>query len=166
VAALHGVGRRERRRRVAELADGFGVASHLARRVSTWSGGLRRRLHLAAGMVHDPELLLLDEPTAGLDPEGCRLLWEDLAARAARGRAVAVVTHDLAAAERHAARVAIVDRGALVAWGSPRELCFQAVDSAPVDPASGEAALDLAEAFRRLTGRDAADLLPRTRGER
>jgi ABC-2 type transport system ATP-binding protein len=165
VAALHGVGRRERRRRVAELADGFGVASHLARRVSTWSGGLRRRLHLAAGMVHDPELLLLDEPTAGLDPEGCRLLWEDLVARAARGRAVAVVTHDLAAAERHAARVAIVDRGALVAWGSPRELCFQAGEAAGGAKQGGEAA-DLAEAFRRLTGRDESDLLPRTRGER
>jgi ABC-2 type transport system ATP-binding protein len=155
VAALYGVRRRGRRRQVAELAAGFGIGSHLSQRVSTWSGGLRRRLHLAAGMIHDPELLLLDEPTAGLDPEGRRLLWADLATRAARGRAVAIVTHDLAAAERHAGTVAILDRGALVAAGSPQELL--ATD--------GGRAADLTEAFRRRTGREVSDLLPRKRGE-
>ena len=155
MATLHGVPRRHRRRRVGELAEGFGVASHLARRVGTWSGGQRRRLHLAAGMIHDPELLLLDEPTAGLDPEGRRLLWADLDARARRGRAVAVVTHDLAAAERHAAAVVILDRGAVVATGSPRELLA----------VNGERAADLTEAYRRRTGREVTDLLPRKRGE-
>ncbi|HEX6903387.1 MAG TPA: ABC transporter ATP-binding protein [Thermoanaerobaculia bacterium] len=154
-AALYGVRRQGRRRRVEELAESFGVASHLARQVGAWSGGLRRRLHLAAGMIHDPELLLLDEPTAGLDPEGRRLLWADLAARAERGRSVAIVTHDLAAAERHAAIVAILDRGTLIAAGSPRDLL--ALD--------GGGAADLAEAFRHRTGRDVADLLPRKKGE-
>lgn len=154
-AALYGVPRRRRPQQVAELAASFGVDSHLSRQVSTWSGGLRRRLHLAAGMIHDPELLLLDEPTAGLDPEGRRLLWADLAARAQRGRSVAIVTHDLAAAERHAGTVAILDRGALIAAGSPQELL--ALD--------GGTAADLTEAFRRRTGRDVADLLPRKKGE-
>ena len=154
-AALYGVRRQQRGRQVAELAESFGVDSHLPRRVSTWSGGLRRRLHLAAGMIHDPELLLLDEPTAGLDPEGRRFLWADLEARAKRGRSVAIVTHDLGAAERHAGTVAILDRGALVAAGSPQDLL--AMD--------GGTAADLAEAFRRRTGRDVADLLPRKRGE-
>lgn len=149
-AALYGVRRRGRRRRVAELATAFGIDSHLSRRVGTWSGGLRRRLHLAAGMIHDPELLLLDEPTAGLDPEGRRLLWADLAARAERGRAVAIVTHDLAAAERHAETVAILDRGALVAAGTPQELLT----------VGGARAADLTEAFRRCTGHEVADLLP------
>jgi ABC-2 type transport system ATP-binding protein len=158
-ATLYGVPRRGRRRQVAELAAGFGVGSHLARRVGTWSGGLRRRLHLAAGMIHDPELLLLDEPTAGLDPEGRRLLWADLEARAARGRSVAIVTHDLAAAERHAGTVAILDRGALLAAGSPAELCA-------LDGGTASDLIDLAGAFRRRTGRDVADLLPRKRGER
>jgi ABC-2 type transport system ATP-binding protein len=101
-------------------------------------------------MVHDPELLLLDEPTAGLDPEGRRLLWAELSDRAMRGRAVAIVTHDLAAAERHAGTVAILDRGALVAAGTPQQL--RTVD--------GVRAADLADAFRRRTGRDVADLLP------
>lgn len=150
-ATLFGVQRRQRRRRVAELAAAFGVDSHLARRVSTWSGGLRRRLHLAAGMIQDPELLLLDEPTAGLDPEGRRLLWTDLAARAGRGRSVAIVTHDLAAAERHAESVVLLDRGALIASGTPAE--FLAVD--------GRQAADLTEAFRLRTGRELVDLLPR-----
>jgi ABC-2 type transport system ATP-binding protein len=154
-AALYGVRRLGRRRQVAELAAGFGFDSHLTQRVSTWSGGLRRRLHLAAGLIHDPELLLLDEPTAGLDPERRRLLWADLEARAGRGQAVAIVTHDLAAADRHAGTVAILDRGTLVAVGSPAALL--ALDS-------GRAA-DLAEAFRRRTGRDVADLLPRSRKE-
>ena len=150
-AALYGVPRRQRPRRVAELAAEFGFESHLSRPVSTWSGGLRRRLHLAAGMIHDPEFLLLDEPTAGLDPEGRQLLWSNLAARAERGRAVAIVTHDLAAAERHASTVAILDRGHLVAAASPRELLAGEGGQAP----------DLTEAFRRRTGRDVTDLLPR-----
>jgi ABC-2 type transport system ATP-binding protein len=106
-------------------------------------------------MIHDPELLLLDEPTAGLDPEGRRLLWADLAARAERGRAVGIVTHDLGAAERHAAAVAILDRGALVAAGTPAEILA----------AGGGPAADLAEAFRRRTGREVAELLPRRRAE-
>jgi ABC-2 type transport system ATP-binding protein len=152
-ATLHGVPRRRRRRRVAELAAAFGIEPDLARRVGTWSGGQRRRLHLAFGMVDDPELLLLDEPTAGLDPDACHRLWADLAARAGRGCAVAVVTHDLAAVERHAATVVLLDRGSLLAAGSPEE----------VRRLDGGTAADLAEAFRRRTGRDAADLLPRPR---
>jgi len=149
LAALYGVRRSRRRQRVVEQAAAFGVASYLSRQVGGWSGGMRRRLHLAAGMIHDPELLLLDEPTAGLDPEGRELLWTDLEARAARGRAVAIVTHDLAAAEGHAGTVVILDRGALVAAGTPAELV------------AADGAADLAAAFRRRTGRDVTDLLPR-----
>ncbi|MES1240415.1 MAG: ABC transporter ATP-binding protein [Acidobacteriota bacterium] len=136
LAALHGVPRRERPGRVAELARAFGTEEHLPRLTSTWSGGLKRRLHLAAGMIHDPDLLLLDEPTAGLDLEGADFLWTELKRRASAGRAVAVVTHDLRAIERHADRVALLDRGRLRASGSPLEV----------------GAGDLAAAYRRLTG--------------
>lgn len=157
-ATLYGVERRRRPQIIAELAAAFGVETHLSRRVSTWSGGLRRRLHLAAGMVHDPELLLLDEPTAGLDPPGRELLWRDLVERAQRGRAVALVTHDLATAERHAGNVVLLDRGAVVAAGSPAQLLRS-------DDRSGPRLTDLAEAFRHYTGREVSDLLPR-RAER
>lgn len=154
-ATLYGLPRRRRRERVAELAERFGVDTHLGRRVAAWSGGLKRRLHLALGLIHDPELVLLDEPTAGLDPPGRDLLWADLEARARRGSAVAVVTHDLEAAERRAGRVAILDGGRLVAAGTPEEV--RTVD--------GAAAPDLAAAFRRRTGREVADLLPKRRRE-
>ena len=90
--------------------------------MAVWSGGLKRRLHLAAGMIHDPELLLLDEPTVGLDLEGTDFLWAELKRRTAAGHAVVVVTHDLAAAERHADRVVILDRGRIVASEPPTSL--------------------------------------------
>jgi ABC-2 type transport system ATP-binding protein len=136
MAALQGVRRRDRPGRVADLARTFGCAEHLPSPVSSWSGGLKRRLHLAAGMIQDPDLLLLDEPTAGLDLEGADFLWAELERRTAAGRAVAVVTHDLAAVERHARQVAVLDRGRVVALGPPSEV------------GGG----DLAAAFRRLTG--------------
>jgi ABC-type multidrug transport system ATPase subunit len=141
LAALHGVPRRERPGRVAALAAAFGTEEHLPRLVSTWSGGLKRRLHLASGMIHDPDLLLLDEPTAGLDQQGAEALWAELGRRVAAGRAVAVVTHDLAAVERYADFVAVLDHGRIAASGPPSGLVAE----------HGEG--DLAEVHRRLTGR-------------
>jgi len=150
--ALYGVGRGERPARIAELAAAFGVASQLDRPVSDWSGGQRRRLHLAAGMIHDPDLTLLDEPTAGLDPEGNDLLWAELERRAGAGGTVAVVTHDLAAVERHAGRVAILDRGSVVVAGAPQELMAE------------HGCRSLLHLFRHLTGREPS--APRPRGDR
>jgi ABC-type multidrug transport system ATPase subunit len=154
LAVLYGVARQERARRIAELAGAFGTTAHMARPVAGWSGGLKRRLHLAAGMIHDPELLLLDEPTAGLDVEGNDFLWAELVRRARDGRAVAVVTHDLAAAERCADRVAIVEAGRIAAAGEPRSLMAE------------RGCATLAELFRRATGRDPAALAPRPRMEK
>ncbi len=151
LAALHGIPRAARARQVAELAERFGFASHLPRRVAAWSGGLRRRLHVAAGMLGGPELLLLDEPTAGLDLDASAALWDDLARRAGAGAAVVVVTHELAAAERRAGQVAILDGGRVAVVGSPAAL---------IAAHGGE---DLVVAYRRVTGRDPAELLPRLR---
>lgn len=114
LAALHGVPRQKRPDRIERLAESFGTAGHLDRPVASWSGGLKRRLHLAAGMIHDPDLLLLDEPTAGLDAEGNDFLWAELKRRAAAGRAVVIVTHDLAAADLHADRIVALHRGRIV----------------------------------------------------
>jgi ABC-2 type transport system ATP-binding protein len=149
LASLYGVARADRSSRIGPLAAAFGIQGHLPRTVATWSGGLKRRLHLAAGMIHDPELLLLDEPTAGLDVEGSACLWAELERRASAGRAVGVVTHDLAAAERHAGRFAILEEGRIAAAGEPRSLMAE------------HGCASLAELFRRATGRDPAVLAPR-----
>jgi ABC-2 type transport system ATP-binding protein len=154
LATLHGFAGEERRRRVEDAAERLGIVAFLDRRVQALSGGLRRRLHVAAGVLHDPELLLLDEPTAGLDADAAAALWADLVRRARAGAAVAMVTHDLAAAERHAGAVLILERGELVAAGSPSEL----VAAIEGTPAPGEA--NLAEVYRRRSGRDVAALQP------
>jgi len=154
LAALYGVARQDRPERMAELAGAFGTTAYVQRPVASWSGGLRRRLHLAAGMIHDPELLLLDEPTAGLDPEGTDFLWTELERRARGGRAVAVVTHDLAAAERHADRIAILDEGRIAAAGEPHALMAE------------NGCATLAELYRRATGRDPSALIPPRRVEK
>jgi ABC-type multidrug transport system ATPase subunit len=93
--------------------------------------------------------LLLDEPTAGLDLDGGAALWTELARRAAAGAAAAVATHELAAVERHAARVVILDEGRVAADAPPAELLARLGVS------------DLAAAYRRVTGRDASALVPR-----
>ena len=141
VAALYGLDRTERRRRISRVATAFGLTTRLSRRVEIWSGGQRRRLHLAAGMLQDPELLCLDEPTTGLDPNGRAFLWGELRRRSQRGRGTLIVTHDLEAAEQHAGAVAILDRGILVVSGTPDSLVAEHPPS-------------LAEVYRYHTGRE------------
>jgi len=116
IASLHGVPRARRPERIAEIAAAFGIDKPLDRPVATWSGGQKRRLHLAAGMIHNPALLLLDEPTAGLDAEGTAMLWEELGRRASRRVAVVISTHDHVAAEA-ADRVVILEAGRLAVPG-------------------------------------------------
>ena len=117
IAALHGVSRPRRPARIEEIAAAFGIERPLDRPVASWSGGQKRRLHLAAGMIHDPALLLLDEPTAGLDAEGIKRLWEELGRRAANGTTVMISTHDREAAEA-ADRVVELDGGRLLFLGA------------------------------------------------
>jgi ABC-2 type transport system ATP-binding protein len=116
-----------------------GVARTRARRLS---GGERQRLALALALVGDPEVLLLDEPTAGMDPEARRMTRTLIAGLRTEGRAILLTTHDLADVERLADRVAILHRGRIVADGTPAELAAGAVArlrfrlSRPLDPAS------------------------------
>ena len=155
LAALHGVRRTERARRVAEVAAAFGLEDRLGSRIDALSGGLRRRLHLAAGSIHEPELLLLDEPSAGLDPQGSDTLWAELGRRRDRGLTTVIVSHALAAVEEHATAVAILERGKLIAVGAPRALAQVGPNgSKPIEASS------LAEAYRQLTGRALSALEP------
>jgi ABC-2 type transport system ATP-binding protein len=119
---LYGLGNRELRRRVAELLDVFGLAEAAGRQARTYSGGMRRRLDIATVLVHQPAVLFLDEPTTGLDPEGRADLWAVLTQLAAGGTTILVTTHYLEEADQYAAKIAIVDRGRIVAEGTSDQL--------------------------------------------
>jgi len=92
-----------------------GLADRRRDRVKTYSGGMKRRLNLAAGILHDPELVLLDEPTVGVDPQSRHAIFENILALKDRGRAIVYTTHYMEEAERLCDRVAILDRGTLLA---------------------------------------------------
>jgi len=120
---IQGMAGRRLARRADELLDRFGLAAAAARRVRTYSGGMRRRLDVAMGLVNQPHVLFLDEPTAGLDPESRSAMWEEIARLAAAdGLTILLTTHYLEEADRLAGQVAIVDRGRVVAAGTPGEL--------------------------------------------
>jgi ABC-2 type transport system ATP-binding protein len=118
--------------RVDELLPLLDLASFADRRVRTYSGGQRRRLDVALGIVHEPEVLFLDEPTTGLDPQNRANLWEHLRRLRERGTTVFLTTHYLEEADALCDRVMIIDHGQIVAEGSPRELKRQVVGDSVV----------------------------------
>jgi ABC-2 type transport system ATP-binding protein len=120
---LYGMRGAELARRADELLDRFGLADAAGRQVRTYSGGMLRRLDVALGLMHRPEVLFLDEPTTGLDPEARTAMWEEIARLAAGdGLTILLTTHYLDEADRLAERIAIVDRGRVVTEGTPDEL--------------------------------------------
>lgn len=120
--ALRGLPHRERRPRLARVREEYGLGPFCDRRVSTCSGGERQRLHLALATLHAPPLLLLDEPTTSLDPEGRRGLWGRLAAWRDEGRTVLVSTHDLPDVAARCDRVLLLHAGRLLAAEAPGAL--------------------------------------------
>jgi ABC-2 type transport system ATP-binding protein len=109
--------------RAEELLERFGLADAADRIARGYSGGMQRRLDIAMALVHDPEVLFLDEPTTGLDPEVRADMWAEISRLAAeRGKTVLLTTHYLEEADHIAERIAIVDRGQVVAEGTPEEL--------------------------------------------
>jgi ABC-2 type transport system ATP-binding protein len=111
--------------RIGEVLELVGLTDRARDRISTYSGGMKRRANLAAGLLHDPKLLVLDEPTVGVDPQSRNALLETVAALAREGRAVLYTTHYMEEAERLCDRVGIIDAGRLVAEGTRRELVGQ-----------------------------------------
>lgn len=114
--------RRALRRRTDELLEFVALAGRRGDRVDELSGGMRRRLTVARGLVNDPELLLLDEPTTGLDPQARQLLWDRLRELRGRGVTMILTTHYMEEAEQLCDRIVVVDGGRVVAEGSPPEL--------------------------------------------
>jgi ABC-2 type transport system ATP-binding protein len=135
---------------VERLLDELQLEEKRATWVMKLSGGQRQRLAVALGLIGDPEVLFLDEPTTGLDPQSRRALWDTIAALRARGKTVVLSTHYMDEAERLCDRVAIVDRGKAIALGTPAEL---------IDRSGGQHLVEVAtdptlppEAFAGLTG--------------
>jgi ABC-2 type transport system ATP-binding protein len=120
---IQGLRGQELGRRADELLDRFGLAGAAGRMVRTYSGGMQRRLDVAMGLIHRPEVLFLDEPTAGLDPESRSAMWEEIARLSeGEGLTILLTTHYLEEADRLASQLAIVDRGRVVTSGSPDDL--------------------------------------------
>ncbi|MGR4884569.1 ATP-binding cassette domain-containing protein [Streptomyces sp. LARHCF249] len=119
---LSGLSARESRTRADELLARFGLAEAAGRTAKTYSGGMRRRLDLAAGLVSRPEVIFLDEPTTGLDPRGRQDLWELIRELRADGATVLLTTQYLEEADRLADRVAVLAEGRIAAEGTPAAL--------------------------------------------
>jgi ABC-2 type transport system ATP-binding protein len=132
-AELYGVPPREQKRRIAELLDLVGLAGREKERVEGYSRGMRQRLHVARGLLHDPPVLFLDEPTIGLDPVGARELRATIAALAAAGKTVLLTTHYMFEADALCDRIAVIAQGKIVAEGTPRDLKAGVADGRVVE---------------------------------
>jgi len=113
---------RELRTRLNELLELFQLTGAADRPATTYSGGMKRRLDVAMGLIHRPEVLFLDEPTTGLDPESRAVMWKEVKRLADEGLTLLLTTHYLEEADQLAQRLAIVDGGRIVAAGTPDEL--------------------------------------------
>ena len=137
---LYGLSRAGARVRADELLTLFALEDAADRQVRTYSGGMRRRIDLACGLVHKPRLLFLDEPTTGVDPTSRAALWDELRRLQGEGVSLFLTTHYLEEADRLCDRLAIVDRGVIVARGTPDELKAEVgADVVTVGVAEGQA---------------------------
>ncbi|HEX3873297.1 MAG TPA: ABC transporter ATP-binding protein [Solirubrobacteraceae bacterium] len=121
-AAYFGAPRRERRKRALELLDRFGLGGRESEKVNKYSGGMAQRLMIARALMHQPKLLVLDEPTTGLDPQSRLFLWERIVELRELGTTLLLTTHDMLEADRLCDRIAIMDHGQVIANDTPRGL--------------------------------------------
>jgi ABC-2 type transport system ATP-binding protein len=122
LARLLGHGRRQARDRAARLLDAFGLADAADRQVKRFSGGMRRRIDIAASILNTPDLLFLDEPTTGLDPRSRSQVWDIVRLVVSHGTTVLLTTQYLDEADRLASRIAVIDHGRVIAEGTPGQL--------------------------------------------
>jgi lipooligosaccharide transport system ATP-binding protein len=140
--------------RIPRLLEFAGLASKGDASIRTLSGGMKRRLTLARALINDPELLLLDEPTTGLDPQARHLIWGGLRQLLTQGKTILLTTHFMDEAERLCTRLAVIDRGRMIASDSPRALIAE-----HVEPEVIEVYGDEARAWADTRGRQIADRL-------
>ena len=165
---LAGLGRRAAKNRTSELLAGFGLGEQSGRPVKTYSGGMRRRLDLAASLIVPAEIYFLDEPTTGLDPASRAQVWQIVRALAGRGSTVLLTTQYLDEADQLASEIAVIDQGSVIAQGTPGQL-KASVGSGTLrlrlgDPAARPGAQGLLERVLGMpvaAGRDPAELTAR-----
>lgn len=122
-AMLHHIPRREAAERIDRLVNMMGLRPYLGKLVINLSGGWKRRVAIVCALVHDPSILFLDEPTAGLDTQSRHMLWDLIRNLNSNGRTVFITTHYMDEAEELCDRVAIIDHGRIIRCGTPAELC-------------------------------------------
>ncbi|MFC4033181.1 ATP-binding cassette domain-containing protein [Streptomyces polygonati] len=150
-ARMYGIGKAEATVRAQEGVDAFDLGTFADRHCRTYSGGQRRRVDLALGVIHRPRLLFLDEPTVGLDPQSRSQVWAEVRRLRERGMTVLLTTHYLDEADSLCDRICIVDHGEIVAEGTPEELKKEIAGDAvllsvrPEDSAAARRALDALE---------------------
>jgi lipooligosaccharide transport system ATP-binding protein len=140
--------------RIPRLLEFAGLASKSDASIRTLSGGMKRRLTLARALVNDPELLILDEPTTGLDPQARHLIWSGLRQLLTQGKTILLTTHFMDEAERLCTRLAVIDHGRMIASDSPRALI-----ATHVEPEVIEVYGDEARTWATARGRQLADRL-------
>jgi lipooligosaccharide transport system ATP-binding protein len=128
-----GLDRRSVEARIPDLLEFAGLAGKAEARVPTLSGGMKRRLTLARALINDPDLIVLDEPTTGLDPQARHLVWQGLRRLIGQGKTLLLTTHFMDEAERLCDRISIIDRGRIIAEGSPRELIAEHIEPQVVE---------------------------------
>src|SRR5688572_12925064 len=132
-AELYGVPPREQKPRIAELLELVGLTGREKERVEGYSRGMRQRLHIARGLLHDPPVIFLDEPTIGVDPVGARELRQTIATLVQAGKTVLLTTHYMFEADQLCDRIAVIAKGRIVAEGTPRELKAQVSEGIGVE---------------------------------
>lgn len=138
---LHCIDKAKLRANAKVLLEKVGLSDDADRRVGTYSGGMRRRVNLAMALVHDPDILFLDEPTVAMDPQSRHAVWDFIRELRDRGKTLILTTHHMEEAEVLCDRVGVIDHGRLIALGSPDELKAKF------------GARDLEEVFIKITGR-------------
>src|SRR5947207_1389126 len=150
--AYFGLSSQERAKRAEALLERFKLTDRADQMVRGFSGGMMQRLSIARAMMHDPQVLFLDEPSAGLDPQTRLLLWEIVRDYNAGGRTIVLTTHNMEEADDLCQRVAIVDHGKVIALGTPSELKQSIPGGYVIRVHFDRTPDDLAESLRRLNG--------------
>ena len=152
-AKLYSVPRAQREKNIAEVLEAVDLTKWRGAQTKTLSGGMRRRLEIARGLVHDPSMFFLDEPTTGLDPVSRIAVWEMLNnLKASRNLTILITTHYMEEADKLCDRIAIVDHGSLVALGTPTELKNSVAGANVVEVQFDHEAPEWNERLHRLTG--------------